>query len=115
MLRARKSLLALLLTAALSTMAGARGGHGHGGGGYDSLYRSEHISSRSAAPIGEAFAPWYPPPPYWYYEPAVATPSYILRKPEQQGRWYRCRSSGIPYPYAGRCPQGWVEEAPRLP
>jgi hypothetical protein len=104
-----------MAAACASAMArGGHSGHGHGGGGYDSLYRSEHISNHSAGPVGEAFAPWYPPPPYWYYEPTVATPSYLLRKPEQQGSWYRCKASGIHYPYAGACAKGWVEEAPAL-
>ncbi len=114
----------LLLIAGLAAAAGTlsatgRGGRGGHGGGYDSLYRSEHISSR--APVtGPVFAPWYPAPPYWYYEQTVAVPAYIERDPAASGGsqpqfWFFCKASGIYYPYIRQCPEGWQEVAPQLP
>jgi hypothetical protein len=104
--------------AAASTLSAAGRG-GHGGGGYDSLYRSEHISSRGAV-TGPVFAPWYPAPPYWYYEQTVAVPPYIERDPAASGgsqpqHWYFCNASGIYYPYISNCDAGWQEVAPQLP
>jgi len=115
----------LLLIAGLAAAAGTlsatgRGGRGgHGGGGYDSLYRSEHISSRGSV-TGPVFAPWYPAPPYWYYEQTVAVPVYIERDPAASGgsqpqHWYFCKASGIYYPYIRDCHEGWQEVAPHLP
>jgi hypothetical protein len=100
-----------------ATGRGGRGGHG--GGGYDSLYRSEHISSRASV-TGPVFAPWYPAPPYWYYEQTVAVPPYIERDPaassgSQPQYWYFCKTAGIYYPYILECPEGWREVAPQLP
>ena len=107
----------LLLIAGLAGAAGslsATGRGGRGGGGYDSLYRSEHISSR--APVtGPVFAPWYPAPPSWYYEQTVAVPAYIERDPAASGHWFFCKAAGIYYPYIRECPAGWQEVAPRLP
>src|SRR3979490_3585252 len=94
----------LLLIAGLAAAAGslpATGRGGRSGGGYDSLYRSEHISSR--APVtGPVFAPWYPAPPYWYYEQTVAVPPYIERAPAASGgppprSWYLHKASGTHY------------------
>ena len=110
-------LLAGLVAAGATLFAIARGGHSGGGrssGGYDSLYRSEHISSR--APVtGPVFAPWYPAPPYWYYEQTVAVPPYIERDPAASGYWFFCKAAGIYYPYIRECPAGWQEVAPQLP
>jgi hypothetical protein len=110
-------LLAGLVAAGATLFAIARGGHsggGRSGGGYDSLYRSEHISSR--APVtGPVFAPWYPAPPYWYYEQTVAVPPYIERDPAASGHWFFCKAAGIYYPYIRECPAGWQEVAPQLP
>ena len=114
--------VALLLIAGLAAAAGslsATGRGGRGGGGYDSLYRSEHISSRAAV-TGPVLAPWYPAPPYWYYEQTVAVPPYIERDPaassgSQPQHWYFCQTAGIYYPYILECPEGWQEVAPQLP
>ena len=107
----------LLLIAGFAAAAGslsATGRGGRGGGGYDSLYRSEHISSR--APVtGPVFAPWYPAPPYWYYEQTVAVPPYIERDPAASGYWFFCKAAGIYYPYIRECRAGWQEVAPQLP
>jgi hypothetical protein len=101
------------LAAAASTLS-ATGHGGRGGGGYDSLYRSEHISSR--APVtGPVFAPWYPAPPYWHYEQTVAVPAYIESDPAASGHWFFCKAAGIYYPYVRECPAGWQEVAPQLP
>jgi len=107
----------LLLIAGLAAAAGAlsaTGRGGRGGGSYDSLYRSEHISSRAAV-TGPVFAPWYPAPPYWYYEQTVAVPPYIERDPAASGHWFFCKAAGIYYPYIRECPAGWQEVAPQLP
>ena len=112
----------MLLIAGFAAGAGtlsATGRGGRGGGGYDSLYRSEHISSRASF-TGPVFAPWYPAPPYWYYEQTVAVPAYIERDPATSGgsqpqRWYFCKASGIYYPYIRDCDAGWQEVAPQLP
>src|SRR3979490_1475170 len=110
--------VALLVIARLAAAAGtlsATGRGGRSGGGYDSLYRSEHISSR--APVtGPVFAPWYPAPPYWYYEQTVAVPAYIDRDPAAGGPqyWYFCKASGIYYPYIEDCDEGWQQIAPQL-
>ena len=109
--------VALLLIAGLAAASGslsATGRGGRGGGGYDSLYRSEHISSRAAV-TGPVFAPWYPAPPYWYYEQTVAVPPYIERDPAASGYWFFCKAAGIYYPYIRECPAGWQEVAPQLP
>ena len=107
----------MLLIAGFAAGAGtlsATGRGGRGGGGYDSLYRSEHISSR--APVtGPVFAPWYPAPPYWYYEQTVAVPPYIERDPAASGYWFFCKAAGIYYPYIRECRAGWQEGAPQLP
>jgi hypothetical protein len=115
-------LLAGSVAAGASLLAFARGSHsgGHSGGGYDSLYRSEHISSRSVSVAGPVFAPWYPAPPYWYYEQTVAVPAYIERDPAsadaaQPQYWYFCKAAKIYYPYIGECPAGWQAVAPKLP
>ena len=107
----------LLLIAGLAAAAGslsATGRGGRGGGGYDSLYRSEHISSRASV-TGPVFAPWYPAPPYWYYEQTVAVPPYIERDPAASSHWFFCKAAGIYYPYIRECPAGWQEVAPQLP
>lgn len=106
------ALLALLLVAAASAPAMARGPHrahfgvfigpGYGPGYWPGYYYPPHY--------------YYPPP---YYPPVVVSPPrptvYIEQGNTQSAEgnwWYYCADAKAYYPYVKECPAGWQRVSP---
>jgi hypothetical protein len=124
---------AVLLLTAVPSLAGARGGRGHGRHGHGwhgrgwyghGSHGHGYYRPRVYIGLGPAFwwgpgAAWYGPPPAYVYprrviveQPAV----YIQREPTPEpppSYWYYCESAGGYYPSVPSCPEPWVKVLPR--
>lgn len=117
---------AMLLGAATSASALARGGHGYGHGGHGYRGHSHFgVGVYLGGPIYAPWSPWYYPAPYYYPPAVVAVPSsppvYIEQggdyqaapAPQSQNYWYYCADSKTYYPYVNECPGGWQRVSPQ--